>query len=140
MDDQVDQKRMKPTTASGKKSISLKRDQSESEDEEDYSFESDQLEFSQLSTTHGHSSSSVPADKKELVIVSHSELPQPVQAQRKTVLLPQPYLSLYQRVLHRSLLYHDHKETADHHRGLCTIQQENHLAAVMRLPIFHHQQ
>ena len=80
MDDQVDQKRMKPTTANGKRFIPLKHHQSENEEEEDYSFEPDQLEFLQPSTIHCHSPSSIPADKKELVIVSYPKLPQPVQA------------------------------------------------------------
>ena len=41
VDGQVDHKRMKPTTASGKRSIPLKHDQSESEEEEGCSFEAD---------------------------------------------------------------------------------------------------
>ena len=82
-DDQVDQKKMKPTTASGKRSIPLKHDQSESEEEEDCSFEPDQLEILQLSTIHGHSPSNTPTDKKEMVNVSYPELPQPVQAHGK---------------------------------------------------------
>ena len=45
VDDQVDQKRMKPSTPSGKRRIPLKHDQCESEEEEDYSFEPDQLGF-----------------------------------------------------------------------------------------------
>ena len=82
-DDQVDQKKMKPTTASNRRSIPLKHDQPESEEEEDNSFEPDQLEFLQLSTIHGHSPSSIPADKKDLVIISYPELPQPVQNHEK---------------------------------------------------------
>ena len=78
VDDQVDQKKIKPTLASGKRSIPFKHDQSESEEEEDYSFEPDQLEFLQPSTIHGHSPSSTPTRKKEMVNVT--ELPQPVQA------------------------------------------------------------
>ena len=66
-----------------KRSIPLKHDQSESEEEEDYSFEPDQLGFLQPSTIHGHSPSSIPADKKELVVISYPELPQPVQAHEK---------------------------------------------------------
>ena len=75
-----------------------------------------------------------------LVIPSYPSLCRPM---RKTVLLPPTYLSLYQRVLQKYMrppLSHDHKETENHHQGLCTIQQENHLAAVMCLPISHHQQ
>ena len=84
VDDQfLDQKKMKPTAESDKRSIPLKHDQSESEEEEDYSFEPDQLEFLQPSTIHGHFPSSIPVDKKELVIVSYPELPQPVQAHKK---------------------------------------------------------
>ena len=79
-DDQADQKKMKPTTARGKRSIPLKHDQSESEEEEDCSFEPDQLEFLQPSTIHGHSPSSTPTGKKEMVNVRYPELPQPVQA------------------------------------------------------------
>ena len=82
MDDQVDQKRMKPTSASCKIPISLKDDQSDSEEKEDYSFEPEKLVFLQPSTIHGHSPS-FPADKKELVIVSYQELPQTVQAHEK---------------------------------------------------------
>ena len=82
-DDQADQKKMKPTTASGKRSIPLKHDQSESEEEEDCSFEPDGLEFLQPSTIHGHSPSSTPTGKKEMVNVSYPELPQPVQAHEK---------------------------------------------------------
>ena len=82
-DDEVDQKKMGPTTASDKGSIPLKHDQSESEEKEDYFFEPDQLEFLQPSTIHGHSPSSILADKKELVIVSNPELPEPVQAHEK---------------------------------------------------------
>ena len=83
VDDQVDQKKRKRTTASNRRSIPLKRDQSESEEEEDYSFEPDQLKFLRPSTIHGHSPSSIPADKKELVIISYPELPQLVQAHEK---------------------------------------------------------
>ena len=74
---------MKPATASGQRSIPLKRDQSDSEEEQEYFFEPDQLEFLQLSTIHSHSPSSIPADKKELVIASYPELPQPAQAHQK---------------------------------------------------------
>ena len=83
VDDQVDQKKMKPTLASGKRSIPFKHDQSESEEEEDCSFEPDKLEFLQPSTIHGHSPSSTPTGKKEMVNVSYPELPQPVQAHEK---------------------------------------------------------
>ena len=82
-DDQADRKKMKPTTASGKRSIPLKHDQSESEEEEDCSFEPDQLEFLQPSTIHGHSPSSTPIGTKEMVNVGYLELPQPVQAHEK---------------------------------------------------------
>ena len=74
---------MKPATASDRRSIPLKHDWSESEEEEDYSFEPNQLEFLQPSTIRGHSPSSIPADKKKLVITSYPELPQPVQAHEK---------------------------------------------------------
>ena len=83
VDAQVDLKKWKPTTASGKRSIPLKHDQSESEEEEDCSFEPDQLKFLQPSTIHGHSPSSTPTGKKEMVNVSYPELPQPVQAHEK---------------------------------------------------------
>ena len=83
VDDEVDQKKMKPTTASEKRSIPLKHDQSESEEEEDCSFEPDQLKFLQPSTIHGHSPSSIPIGTKEMVNVSYPELPQPVQAHEK---------------------------------------------------------
>ena len=76
VDHQVDQKRMKPITASGKRPIPLKHDQSNSEEEEDYSFEPNQLEVLQLSTIHGNSPSSILADKKEMVNVSYPEFPQ----------------------------------------------------------------
>ena len=82
-DDQVDQKKMKPTTASGKRSIPLKHDQSASEEEEDCSFEPDQLEPLQSSTIHCHSPSSTPIGMKEMVNVSYLELHQPVQAHEK---------------------------------------------------------
>ena len=58
---------MKPTLASGKSC----------------SFEPDQLEFLQPSTTHGHSPSNTSTGKKEMVNVSYPELPQPVQAHEK---------------------------------------------------------
>ena len=74
---------MKPTTASGQRSIPLKHDQSESEADKDCSFEPDQLEFLQPSTIHGHSPSSTPTDKKGMVNVSYTESPQPVQAHEK---------------------------------------------------------
>ena len=83
VDDQVDQRKTKPTLASGKRSIPFKHDHSESEEEEDCSFEPDQLEFLQPSTIHGHSPSSTPTGKKEMVNVSYPELPQPVQAHEK---------------------------------------------------------
>ena len=83
VDDQADQKKMKPTTASGKRSIPLKHDQSENEEEEDCSIEPVQLEFLQPSTIHGHSPSSTPIGTKEMVSVSYPELPQPVQAHKK---------------------------------------------------------
>ena len=143
MDDQVDQKRMKPTFGSGKVPIPLKDDQSDSEEKEDYSSEPEKLVFLQPNTIHSHSPSSIPADKKELVTVSYQELPQPLQAHENNSATFQTYLSLYQRVLHKSMrlsLHHDHNETEDHHPSLCTIQQENHLTAVMCLLISHHQQ
>ena len=77
MDGQVDQKRMKPATASGQRSIPLNHDQSDSEEEQEYSFEPEQLEFVQLSTIYSHPPSRIP------VIVSCSKLPQPVQAHEK---------------------------------------------------------
>ena len=77
------QKRMKPATASSQRSIPLRHDQSDREEEEDYSFEPDQLGLLKPSAIHGHSQSSIPADKKELVIVSYSQLSQPVQAHEK---------------------------------------------------------
>ena len=113
------------------------------EEEEDYSFEPDQLEFLQPSTIHGLLHRVFLQTRKScssLVIQSYPSLCRPM---RTTVLLPQTYLTLYQRVLHKSmrpLLHHDHKETEDHHQGLCTIKQENHSAAVICLPISHHQQ
>ena len=146
VDNQVDQKKIKPTIESGKRSIPLKHDQSDSEEEEDYSLEPDKLEFLQPSTIHGHSPSCIPADKKELVIISYPKLPQPMQAHEKDSVtspnLPESVPKSHPQVHETPSppLHHDNKETEDHHQGSCTIQQENYLAAVMCLPIFHHQQ
>ena len=78
-----------------------------------------------------------------MVNVSYPELPQPVQAHEKDSVtspnLPESVPESPPQV-HETPLYHGHKEPENHHQGLCTIQQENHLAAVMCLPISHHQQ
>ena len=63
--------------------IPLKHDQSDSVEEEDYCFELDQLEFLQRNSIYAHSPSSIPADKKEMVIISYPELPQPVRTHEK---------------------------------------------------------
>ena len=88
VDDPVDQKKMKPTLASGKRSIPFKHDQSESEEEEDCSFEPDQLEFCSRVLFMVILHQVLPQARKRwsmLVILSYPSLCRPM---KKTVLLP----------------------------------------------------
>ena len=118
VDDQVDQKKMKPTLASGKDpfhsnmiSLRVRRKKTVLLSLTSWSFCSRVLFMVILHQV-------LPQARKRwsmLVIPSYPSLCRPM---RKTVLIPPTYLSLYQRVRHKSMrppLYHDHKESENHH-------------------------